>query len=374
MHNCDVAAASFERHYGDGTPSEQTPLEPLPFSIGRADDADLQIDSNRVSREHASVIFEGGAYRIRDLGSTNGTFVNGQPIDEVVLNDGDLVTIADCELTFVRSEPSPGRRMATQVMTTPPARGNAADRILAVRHLQESVLHRAFVPQLNEVLNLESDRPFGWYADTFLDELKSQGHDWLAASHAASHCSVWHACQLYRTLAAEHFLKQEDGPLLIVRANTEEVEQGASLWAHLNRLREMVGSNEFMVSLAATGVTDVPEVSLFYNQLLDEGFRLALHEFLGTRAQLMQLADAAPELLILSAAATREGDGNARQRRQLNALLDACRELGTRAVVTGASSHEREQCRQLGFTLALARRGVGFSTTGPPPKRRSHPI
>ena len=46
------------------------------------------------------IVREGGVLRVRDLHSTNGTFVNGQKIDEHRLADGDLVVIADVHFSF----------------------------------------------------------------------------------------------------------------------------------------------------------------------------------------------------------------------------------------------------------------------------------
>jgi hypothetical protein len=70
------------------------------LSIGRGLDNDLVIDDPRVSRHHAQVTFRHGHYLLRDLRSTNGTFVNNQPIEAVVLASGDLLSIGGFELMF----------------------------------------------------------------------------------------------------------------------------------------------------------------------------------------------------------------------------------------------------------------------------------
>lgn len=62
--------------------------------IGRATDAEIRVDDEGVSRKHARVSITPGAQVILvDLGSTNGTFVNGQKVGEQVLRDGDKVQI-----------------------------------------------------------------------------------------------------------------------------------------------------------------------------------------------------------------------------------------------------------------------------------------
>src|SRR5688572_26432185 len=78
-------------------------IEQSPFRIGRCETADLRIDSAQISREHAEVYERGGCWFIRDLGSTNGTEVNGQVVASTVLRDGDVIRFVDIELTFLDS-------------------------------------------------------------------------------------------------------------------------------------------------------------------------------------------------------------------------------------------------------------------------------
>jgi hypothetical protein len=70
------------------------------LAIGRGLDNDLVIDDPRVSRHHAQITFRHAHYLLRDLRSTNGTFVNRQPIEAVVLASGDIVSIGGFELAF----------------------------------------------------------------------------------------------------------------------------------------------------------------------------------------------------------------------------------------------------------------------------------
>ena len=64
-------------------------------TIGRDPGNDLVLDSPVVSRRHAALVMRDGAYWIRDLSSLNGTAVNGHPITEAPLGDGDIVRIGD---------------------------------------------------------------------------------------------------------------------------------------------------------------------------------------------------------------------------------------------------------------------------------------
>jgi len=71
--------------------------------IGRGMDADIRIDDPGVSRHHAEVRV-GADVILRDLGSTNGTYINGTLVAEQPLRDGAVITIGSTNLTF-RSAP-----------------------------------------------------------------------------------------------------------------------------------------------------------------------------------------------------------------------------------------------------------------------------
>ena len=77
------------------------PLKNLPLQIGRHPDCGIQLDSNMVSRYHAEVRDEDGAFKIEDLGSGNGTFVNGKKTEgEYSLKDGDRIKLGPLLLRF----------------------------------------------------------------------------------------------------------------------------------------------------------------------------------------------------------------------------------------------------------------------------------
>jgi diguanylate cyclase (GGDEF)-like protein len=69
--------------------------------IGRSSKADIQIDQEAVSRNHCKLINTGKSIMLRDLGSTNGTYVNDELVDEYVLRDGDLIKVGRCIFKFL---------------------------------------------------------------------------------------------------------------------------------------------------------------------------------------------------------------------------------------------------------------------------------
>ncbi len=61
--------------------------------IGRREDCDLRIPLGDISRKHCRLIKDGEALRIEDLGSSNGTFLNGERVQESIVNPGDTVQL-----------------------------------------------------------------------------------------------------------------------------------------------------------------------------------------------------------------------------------------------------------------------------------------
>ena len=70
--------------------------------VGRSKDCDIQLADPNVSRRHAELRQEGGAYWMIDLDSTNGTLVNGRRAARAKLESGDTITIGSTELLFER--------------------------------------------------------------------------------------------------------------------------------------------------------------------------------------------------------------------------------------------------------------------------------
>jgi pSer/pThr/pTyr-binding forkhead associated (FHA) protein len=91
-------------------------------TIGRSPDCDIFLDDVTVSRKHAVLLRQGGAFRIEDQGSLNGTFVNRRRIDSAELADGDEVQIGKYRLTFLQGADSAATTKRGGGGLTPPQR------------------------------------------------------------------------------------------------------------------------------------------------------------------------------------------------------------------------------------------------------------
>ena len=85
-------------------------------TAGRHADSEIFLDDVTVSRRHATFTREGNAFTVADAGSLNGTYVNRDRIDTVVLKDTDEVQIGKYRLVFFQGhEPAADRAAAPQV-------------------------------------------------------------------------------------------------------------------------------------------------------------------------------------------------------------------------------------------------------------------
>ncbi len=77
------------------------PIDRVSALIGRDSHVQIRLKDALVSREHAVILFRGGKFVLKDLGSTNGTLMNGVSIKEADLHHGDTFRMGDTVLQFV---------------------------------------------------------------------------------------------------------------------------------------------------------------------------------------------------------------------------------------------------------------------------------
>lgn len=77
-------------------PTTQVPLQSEQFTVGRSAGNDLVLADPEVSRRHVRIVRRADGFAVEDIGSTNGTFVNGQRISHLtMLQDGDAIDLGD---------------------------------------------------------------------------------------------------------------------------------------------------------------------------------------------------------------------------------------------------------------------------------------
>ncbi len=76
------------------------PLSKSSMSLGRGEQADICVDDEAMSRRHLEISYRNLEFRLRDLDSSNGTFLNGSEVKEYALRNGDKIMAGETVLLF----------------------------------------------------------------------------------------------------------------------------------------------------------------------------------------------------------------------------------------------------------------------------------
>ena len=98
-----------------------SPLDVDLLTIGRASDSIVQLACPSVSSHHATIKARADGYYVQDLGSRNGTRLNGAEIEEAILNDGDRLAVGDIQGVFYASGEPPVAVVEEEVPVAAPA-------------------------------------------------------------------------------------------------------------------------------------------------------------------------------------------------------------------------------------------------------------
>ena len=113
----------------DGTQkNREISFETTTVTIGRDSGNDVVLENRKVSRNHAMISLQGTKFIIKDLDSSNGTYVNNTPVTEHSLENGDIIRICTIQIRFTREDgdaPAAEQHVTEQV-TMVPAEGPVA--------------------------------------------------------------------------------------------------------------------------------------------------------------------------------------------------------------------------------------------------------
>lgn len=165
--------------------------------IGRHRSATVRIDHDTISRKHARIVLRDGRHVIRDLDSLHGVNVNGVPIREHVLADGDFVQLGAVLLRYQAVEPDgpePGE----------PRDARLDDAITGLPN------RRAYLRHLSELASAGSSIALIWID---IDEMKA-----FNAKHGniVGDRAIKHVARTIATVAAPHFVARQSGDELLI--------------------------------------------------------------------------------------------------------------------------------------------------------------
>jgi pSer/pThr/pTyr-binding forkhead associated (FHA) protein len=341
-------------------------VEQSPFRIGRCEKADLRIDSAQVSREHAEVYERGGHWFIRDLGSTNGTEVNGESATDAQLRDGDVIRFVDIELIFLNTSATPFQRMATQPAVRavqPRPQVGLPDELMAARRLVELALSQSQHVGLSHIRSLRTQQTEALVARQTAFYTADEPDGQLPQHPALTLCD-----DLYRRRAVELALESRCSQRLFISMGCQGTCQPQQLASALESLYALTPVGwKLGVSLPMSVAFERWKLDELGRLVRESDTLVALEDFQGTAAQVAMLEACPVEYMLLSPSMCEGVDTSRQPIRRLESVYAACEELDIRPVLPAACSGPlAEVCGDLGFDLV-----VSLAASDPAPRGRS---
>jgi EAL domain-containing protein (putative c-di-GMP-specific phosphodiesterase class I) len=355
-----VRPAYLERYPEAGGPAERIPISRLPFTVGRWEGADHTIYSGKVSKEHARFEVVDGRYAIRDLDSTNGTFVNGQRVSNHVLEDGDIVHLAHVEFCFrhtrpsTRTHPSEGDWLVeqTQLMVADQRPSIIRGTELLRELIDTCAVEMLFQPIVD--LRTRSVIAFEALARGTHPELSTNPATLLAL---AEQCEmVVELSRMFATRAVVSSTRLPPGCKVFVNMHPQELAHPDLVEALSDLAARASKDHQVVLEIAEASVTDVSAMGKNKEVFDSLGLQFAYDDFGAGQARLVELTDIPPDYLKFDKVMIEGIEAAAVRQEMVSALLRVVRRLGVRVIAEGVETElVATICHRLGCDL-----GQGF--------------
>ncbi|MGC8740852.1 MAG: EAL domain-containing protein [Candidatus Sumerlaeaceae bacterium] len=310
-----------------------------PVMVGRQAGMDLVLRNDGVSRRHAQLYVEGDCLWIRDLGSSNGTFVNRQRISEpTALRAGDVVHFAGIEFIVGCDEnihSSSGLDTLAMSSILPENYPTVSARL--VEMIRDVRVHCHYEP----IVMAGTQQVWAYEAlgRGALDGLPESPLELFAL--AAPLGLQAELSRVFRTVSIREVpsLTPEGG--LFLNIHPAEMEDTATLVASLRAVRSLAPSLPLVVEIPEMLVTNDAALSALRERLGELNIQLAYDDFGAGQARLVELTRVPPEYLkfdkVLVGDLAKPG---LRVRTILEMLITFAHDLGVKCVAEGVASHE----------------------------------
>ena len=341
--------------------STKIPLDKFPFSIGRNESCDYMIDSGRVSREHVLVLKEGNQFLLRDLDSTNGTMVNGEPIHEHTLYDGDSISVADFEIDFHPGSAASSRATMTLQMDGPSDSHSSVEAqfdnsIRAIRRFEEMCTTNTTPVQFDSILDNLTGNIFG---HALCSLLESGVHGFSSIENRVLHteCRLSDRIQMaHRISALDQTKRFGENKRIFIQPNTSEIGTGQLidlvdyLHAHLEETQTLV------ISIPSEAVSEIPAFREFMAKLNSFGCEIAVSNFSLSSPVLTEQSEIVPNYIEFSPAELEGLISDAGTQEYVVELTQDCAAAGISTIASEAnSSVESELYKELGINFSRRR-------------------
>jgi EAL domain-containing protein (putative c-di-GMP-specific phosphodiesterase class I) len=326
---------------------------PIPYVIGRAEDANFVVSNPVVSGRHAELFDRSGELWIRDLNSRNGTHVNGRPITECKLADGDIIHVASTEFRFVLGQAIPTVANIAVTSGTMMMNEKVPPSILYGRPLMQEMLQSNSVRVVFQPI-VEMDR-----GQIVAYEALGRGCAPKLSTRPAELFFLAKTCGMtvelshaFRRAAARAAAREVPaGSMLFCNIHPDEITQLApdNVAEFIHSLPRLRDGSKVVLEVHEDAVAEIKFLQWLRKELSDRGVGLAYDDFGAGQSRLAELAEVPPDFVKLDMQLVQGIDKSPGLSDTVQALCELCEKLGVAVVAEGIETlSEMQVCKSLG--------------------------
>ncbi len=316
------------------------------FRIGRSSESHLTIPKNSVSKLHAQLMLVEDKLILRDLGSTNGTSINGQSITESEVASNDLIAFADAVFRVNRT---------ASEFTSCTLEGNVGNWANKLMEFDTLISGQGAVPFFQPIIMLDDRKVIGQelLARSTLDSLRNPAAMFEVAAALDQERSL---SEMMRRLGCERASTFGLTDELYLNTHPKEISD-QRLLDDLKQLRGRFPDASIVIEIHESAVTEIETMKSLQSFLVDLNMRLAYDDFGAGQARLLELSEIPPAILKFDMQLIRNIDSaTSRHQAMISRLVQIVKELGIEPLAEGVETEgEHQVCCELGFVT-----GQGF--------------
>lgn len=341
-----------EAYLADDGLLQRIPLTGLPVRVGRDENHGLAFLRSEVSRNHAEFFEQDGQLMLRDLGSTNGSFVNRVRVEQpVCLHHGDVIHFASYEARLIEDSDKQASDSANMTVMNALPMGNKLPQGLP--KVQGIIDGQKIAAQYQAIVTGDGEL-YGY-------EVLGRGVSEEGLSHPMELFRIAESwpqmaaglSEVMRDCGVEQAQKLSPASRLFVNTHPEELQNLPRLLKSVEALRQRFRNVPLVLEIHEDAIADAKALQALTQALQSMDIELAFDDFGAGQARLMELVDVPVAYVKFDIALIRGlPEAPESKRKMVAALAAMTRAMGIKSLAEGVESEaELKLCQQMGFDL-----------------------